>query len=102
MDGVLVGFITAYRSEPFVPPGVDFDLVKVVDANTLAKAAQPPYIESKKRFEELLRTKLPPIKVIEQSWEVVQGLLEALYVHFGIVDPDKLKAWRKRDSPQSD
>jgi energy-coupling factor transporter ATP-binding protein EcfA2 len=71
-------FMTVYRAEPFVPHDFDLDAVKIVDVSRLAVEAREPFAEAKEKYEALLKTKSPPLKAIEDSWDVVLLLMESL------------------------
>jgi hypothetical protein len=69
----------------------------MVDPAKLERDAREPFVEAKEKFETIVKTKLPPLKAIEDSWDIVQLLLESLYIQFGVVDAQKLHEWKKRD-----
>lgn len=90
-------FVSAYRIKPFVLPRQNVIFPSVLDVKKLRQEARAPYEAANEQFEKVIGSRLPPQRTIEESWEALSSLIEALCIHFEILDPEKLKEWKKRD-----
>ena len=91
-------FISAFRLKPWSPARIEAEVAARIFDVKVTGATKEFLDSAKECFDKVLGEKMGPVPAIECSWEAIENLLKALYVHYGIMSSEGVNALKPRDS----
>jgi len=91
-------FITSFRLNPWSPTRVGAEIATRIFEIDTTGPAKEFLDEAKEGYDRVLGQRSSPVASILSSWEVIENLLKALYLHHGVMSAEEVASFTVRDS----